>query len=299
MIKGEIAMRVGLQIPHFRPSTPENRRDWLKDLAQRIEAGGFYSIWVMDHFFQLGHWLGKPETEMMEGYTTLGYLAGVTEKIRLGLMVGGVIYRYPAITVKMISTLDVLSGGRMYFGIGAAWYEGECKGLGLPFPPTKIRFELLEEQLQIAHKMFSGDSTPYQGKHTQMDLPINNPQPLQQPHPPILIGGMGPKKTLRFVAKYADACNFFGRYDEEHLKNSLAILEAHCEDLGRPYADIEKTVLQTIDFSSDQPEPDPVARGRQLKNWGFEHVIFNIQGDYSEKNLQYLTEKVAPELNVL
>ena len=292
-------MRVGLQIPHFRPSTPENRRPWLKDVVQTIEAGGFYSVWVMDHFYQLGRWLGEPETEMMEGYTTLGFLAGVTEKIRLGLLVCGVIYRYPAIVVKMISTLDVLSGGRMYFGIGAGWYEGECKALGLPFPPKKVRFELLEEQLQIAHKMFSGDTSPYQGKHTQMEQPINNPQTLQKPHPPILIGGMGPQKTLRFVAKYGDACNLFGSYDEAQLKGRLEILKKHCQDLGRSYDEIEKTVLETVNFTSGTPNPDPIERGKQLHSWGFDHIIFNIQGDYSEKNLRYLTEKVAPELNVL
>ena len=289
-------MRIGLQIPHFRPSTPENRRAWLNHLAQTIEEGGFYSLWVMDHFYQLGGWLGKPEDEMLEGYTTLGYLAGVTEKLRLGLMVGGVIYRYPALVVKMISTLDVLSGGRMYFGIGAAWYERECRGLGLPFPPTKVRFELLEEQLQIAHKMFAGDTTPYHGKHTQMEKPYNHPQPLQKPYPPILIGGMGPKKTLRFVAQYANACNFFGGSDEAHLKNSLEILRGHCEDLGRPYEEIEKTVLETINFTAD---PDPAARGKQLHSWGFDHIIFNIRGDYSQENLEFLVEKVAPELNVL
>lgn len=290
-------MRVGLQVPHYRPSTPENRREWLKNLAQKIEAGGFYSIWVMDHFHQLGFWLGKPETEMMEGYTTLGYLAGVTEKIKLGLMVGGVIYRYPALTVKTISTLDVLSGGRMYFGIGAAWYEKECKSLGLPFPETKVRFELLEEQLQIAHQMFKGDASPYKGKHTQMDNPANNPAPLQQPHPPILIGGMGPKKTLRMVAQYADACNFFGGRDDEVIKESLEILKDHCKRLGRPYDEIEKTALQTTSF--DGSEPDPVKRATQLHEWGFTHVIFNIKGDYSEKNLDYLIEKVVPELAAL
>jgi len=290
-------MRIGLQIPHFRPSTPQTRRSWLKDTVQTIEAGGFYSVWVMDHFFQLGGALGDPETEMMEGYTTLGYLAGVTEKIHLGLMVGGVIYRYPAIVVKMISTLDVLSGGRMYFGIGAAWYEYESKSLGLPFPEKKVRFELLEEQLQIAHRMFSGDSTPYNGKHTQMEKPFNNPQPLQRPHPPILIGGMGPKKTLRYIAKYGDACNFFGRTGEAQLKQSLEILRGHCEDVGRPYEEIEKTVLETADFSKGKP--DVVARAAELKSWGFEHVIFNVGGDYSPENIRYLAEEIAPAVNAL
>lgn len=290
-------MRVGLQIPHFRPSTPEARREWLIDVAQTIEAGGFYSIWVMDHFFQLGGWLGEPETEMMEGYTTLGFLAGVTEKLRLGLMVGGVIYRAPALVVKMVSTLDVLSGGRMYFGIGAAWYEGESKALGLPFPKMKLRFELLEEQLQIAHQMFSGDTSPYIGKHTQMDHPVNNPQPLQQPHPPILIGGMGPKKTLRMVAEYADACNFFGGRGDEALRNSLETLKIRCREAGRPYEEIEKTVLDTIRLEGERT--DAVARGKHLYEMGFEHIIFNLQGDYSKDNLRYLTEEVAPALNAL
>jgi len=287
-------MRLGLQIPHFRPSTPENRREWLANTAQTIEAGGFYSVWVMDHFHQLGGWLGTPETEMMEGYTTLGYLAGVTEKLKLGLMVGGVIYRHPAIVVKMISTLDVLSGGRMYFGIGAAWYEGECKALGLPFPAMKTRFELLEEQLKIAHKMFSGDESPYQGKHTQMENPVNNPQPLQKPHPPILIGGMGPKKTLRYVAQYADACNFFGGRGDEAVQQSLETLQAHCRDLGRPYEEIEKTVLQTVDMESGSP--DGVGLGKKFHSWGFDQVIFNVKGDYSAATLDYLTQEVAPAL---
>ena len=290
-------MKVGLQIPHFRPSTPENRREWLTEVAQTIESGGFYSIWVMDHFFQLGGWLGEPETEMMEGYTTLGFLAGVTEKLRLGLMVGGVIYRAPALVVKMISTLDVLSGGRMYFGIGAAWYEGESKALGLPFPDMKTRFELLEEQLQIAHQMFSGDTRPYTGKHTRMEHPVNNPQPLQQPHPPILIGGMGPTKTLRMVAEYADACNFFGGRGDEALLDSLETLKIRCKEAGRPYEEIEKTVLDTLSFEGGRP--DAAARGKHLHEMGFEHIIFNLRGDYSKDNLRYLTEEVVPALNAL
>ena len=290
-------MRVGLQIPHFRPSSPENRREWLREVAQTIEAGGFYSIWLMDHFFQLGGWLGDPETEMMEGYTTLGYLAGVTEKLRLGLMVGGVIYRAPALVIKMISSLDVLSGGRMYFGIGAAWYEGESKALGLLFPEMKVRFELLEEQLQIAHQMFSGDTSLYNGKHTQLAHPVNNPQPLQQPHPPILVGGMGPKKTLRMVAEYADACNFFGGQGDEALISSLETLKIRCQEAGRPYEEIEKTVLDTINFEGNRT--DAVARGKHLHEMGFEHVIFNLRGNYSKDNLRYLTEEVAPALNSL
>jgi F420-dependent oxidoreductase-like protein len=290
-------MRVGLQIPHFRPSTPENRRQWLTELAQTADQGGFDSLWFMDHFFQLGSWLGPAEDEMMEGYTLLGFVAGLTEKIHLGLMVGGVIYREPAVVVKMISTLDVLSGGRMYFGIGAAWYECESKALGLPFPPTRVRFELLEEQLQIAHAMFSSDQTPYEGKHTRLERPVNNPQPLQQPHPPILVGGMGPNKTLRLVAKYADACNFFGGYGDDQLRDRLEILKKRCEEIGRPYGEIEKTVLETIDLRAGRP--DVATRGRHLHGMGFEHVIFNINGEYSPNNLRFLTEEVLPPLHAL
>jgi alkanesulfonate monooxygenase SsuD/methylene tetrahydromethanopterin reductase-like flavin-dependent oxidoreductase (luciferase family) len=185
----------------------------------------------------------------------------------------------------------------MYFGIGAAWYEGESKALGLPFPDTKTRFELLEDQLQIAHHMFKGDTSPYEGKHTRMEHPVNNPAPLQQPHPPILIGGMGPKKTLRMVAQYADACNFHGGRSDEEIKASIQTLKDHCARLGRPYDEIEKTVLQTISF--DSSEPDPIKRGTQLHEWGFSHVIFNIKGDYSDENLEFLTDEVVPELNKL
>jgi F420-dependent oxidoreductase-like protein len=288
-------MRISLQVPHFRPSTPESKRGWLKEIAQTADQGGFYSMWFMDHFLQLGSWLGKPETEMLEGYTSLGYVAGVTEKIRLGLMVGGVIYRHPAIVVKMISTLDVLSGGRVYFGIGAAWYDHECKCLGLPFPETSVRFELLEEQLKIAKQMFAGDTSPYNGKHFRMEAPVNNPQPLQKPHPPILIGGMGPKMTLRLVAQYADACNLFGGRADEDIRQALETLKKHCQDVGRPYDEIEKTVLQTY----GEGEPDPVERGKQLAEWGIQQIIFNIKGDYTSETLKFFTDKVIPALKDL
>jgi F420-dependent oxidoreductase-like protein len=270
-------------------------RGWLKETAGTAEEGGFDSLWVMDHFFQLGRWLGEPETDMIEGYTTLGYFAGVTAKIKIGLLVGGVIYRHPAIVIKMISTLDVLSGGRAYFGIGAAWYEHETKSLGMRFPPTRERFEQLEEILQIAKHMWSGDTSSFEGKHFGLPYPVNNPQPITKPHPPILIGGMGPKKTLRFVAEYGDACNFFGAYEDEVLVERLEILRGHCEDLGRPYEEIEKTVLQTADFE-DGSAQEVIDRGLVLKELGFEHIIFNIKGEYIEENLRQFTEEIIPTL---
>ena len=288
-------MRIGLQIPHFRPSTPETMRGWLKRTVQAVDGGGFDSLWVMDHFFQLGAWLGQPETEMIEGYSALGFFAGLTEKVKIGLLVGGVIYRHPAQVVKMVSTLDVLSGGRMYFGIGAAWYEHETESLGMKFPSTRERFERLEEMLQIAKHMWSGDTSPYEGKHYALPYPVNNPQPLSQPHPPIMIGGMGPKKTLRLVAQYADACNFFGRSEDALLQERLDILQEHCQQVGRPYEGIEKTVLQTADFEGGTVQ-DVIASGERLRNLGFEHVIFNIKGDYSQGALVAFRDEIIPAL---
>jgi F420-dependent oxidoreductase-like protein len=288
-------MRIGLQLPHFRPSTPRTMRSWLKDTVQTVDQGGFDSLWVMDHFFQLGGWLGKPETEMIEGYTTLGFFAGLTENVKIGLMVGGVIYRHPALVIKMISTLDVLSAGRTYFGIGAAWNEQETTSLGMRFPPTKERFEQLEETLQIAKHMWAGDTSAYQGQHFQLPYPVNNPQPLSKPHPPILIGGMGPKKTLRFVAQYGDACNFFGGAEDDVLLERFEVLKGHCRDLGRPYEEIEKTVLQTANFEEGNAQ-DVITRGEALREMGFEHLIYNIRGDYSPQNLKLFTDEIIPAL---
>jgi F420-dependent oxidoreductase-like protein len=288
-------MRIGLQIPHFRPSTPETMRTWLMETARAADQGGFDSLWVMDHFFQLGRWLGEPETEMIEGYTTLGFFAGVTEQIRIGLLVGGVIYRNPALVIKMVSTLDVLSSGRMYFGIGAAWYEHETKSLGMRFPPTRERFEQLEEILQIAKHMWAGNTSAFEGEHFNLPYPFNNPQPLSKPHPPILIGGMGPKKTLRFVAEYGDACNFFGASDDEVLQERLEILRGHCNDVGRDYEEIEKTVLQTADLEEGKAE-DVITRGKTLQAMGFEHIIFNIKGEYTPENMKCFTQEIIPTL---
>jgi len=288
-------MRIGLQLPHYQPSTPKTMRSWLTDTIQTVDQGGFDSLWVMDHFFQLGGWLGEPETEMIEGYTTLGFFAGLTENVKIGLLVGGVIYRHPALVIKMVSSLDVLSGGRAYFGIGAAWNEHETVSLGMRFPPTKERFEQLEEILQIAKHMWAGDTSAYQGQCFQLPYPVNNPQPLSKPHPPILIGGMGPKKTLRFVAQYGDACNFFSGAENEVLIERLGILKRHCHDIGRPYEEIEKTVLATADLEEGSAQ-DVITRGVELQEMGFEHLIFNIKGEYTPETLQLFTDEIIPVL---
>ena len=288
-------MRIGLQLPHFRPSTPATMRSWLMDTLQIVDQGGFDSLWVMDHFFQLGGWLGKPEDEMIEGYTTLGFFAGLTENVKIGLLVGGVIYRHPALVIKMVSTLDILSGGRTYFGIGSAWYEHETISLGMRFPPIKERFEQLEEILQIAKHIWAGDTSAYQAQHFQLPYPVNNPQPLSKPHPPILIGGMGPKKTLRFVAQYGDACNFFGGAEDDVLLERLEVLQEHCQNLGRPYEEIEKTVLQTANLQ-DGSAREVIDRGLELQEMGFEHLIFNIRDEYTPESLQLFTDEIVPAL---
>src|SRR3954470_13461730 len=202
-------MKVGLQVNNFTWEGGDAQiGQKLAAIARSADEAGFDSIWVMDHFFQI-QGLGPAEWPMLEGYSALAYMAAITKNIKLGTMVTGVTYRYPGILVKTVTTLDVLSGGRAYLGIGAGWNERESRGLGVPFPATAERFERLEEALQIAHQMWSGEIKPYSGKHYHLEEAMNHPPTLSRPHPPVMVGGMGEKKTLRLVAQYADACNLF------------------------------------------------------------------------------------------
>ncbi|MEO8288530.1 MAG: LLM class F420-dependent oxidoreductase [Chloroflexota bacterium] len=243
-------MKIGLQVNHF--TWPEDRPigPTFASIARRSEEAGFDSLWVMDHFFQIGG-LGKPEEPMLESYSALAFAAALTSKIKLGTMVTGVTYRYPGILAKTVTTLDVLSSGRAYLGIGAAWFEQEHLGLGVPYPPLKVRFEMLEEALQIVHQMWSDNNGPYNGAHYQLAQTLNSPQSITRPHPPILIGGTGEQKTLRFVAKYGDACNLFLRMGDDVLRHKLDVLRGHCETEGRPYAEIEKTSLDSVHVTRD------------------------------------------------
>jgi probable F420-dependent oxidoreductase, Rv1855c family len=244
-------MRLGLQVPSFTFSSDQGQLgDTFGLIAERAERAGFYSLWVMDHFFQI-QMVGPAEQEMLEGWSALAFAAGRTNRIKLGTMVTGVTYRYPGLLVKTATTLDVLSHGRAYLGIGAAWNEEEHKGLGVPFPPLKERFERLEETLQIAHQMWRGDEQPFVGKHYTLERPLNSPHSVQQPHPPILIGGTGEKKTLRMVAQYGDACNLFARLGKDELARKLDVLREHCQNLNRPYAEIEKTTLDNFRLTRD------------------------------------------------
>lgn len=223
------------------PADPAAIAATLAQTARVAEQGGVSAFTVMDHFFQMEH--TAPATDpMLEGYTTLGYLAGLTQRMTLGLLVTGVMYRHPGILAKTVTTLDVLSGGRARLGIGASWYEREQRGLGVPVVPVAERFERLEETLQICLQMWSDDDGPYTGRHYQLAETLCSPQPLTRPRPPVMIGGGGERKTLLLVARYGDACNLFGGSPEQ-IGHKLDVLRAHCDAEGRDYAAIAKTVL--------------------------------------------------------
>ncbi|MFD0803097.1 LLM class F420-dependent oxidoreductase [Streptomonospora algeriensis] len=261
-------MRIGIQIPRFTSAgSPEHIGPAFARTAREADQAGLASLWVMDHLWQI-EMVGATEEPMLEGYSALSYAAGVTENITLGTLVTGAVYRHPGMLVKGVTTLDVLSGGRAWLGIGAAWFEGEARGLGLPFPPTAERFERLEETLQIAHRMWSGDESPYHGRHYRLERPLNSPASVQRPHPPILIGGGGEKKTLRYVAEYGDACNLF---DGPDLERKLDVLREHCADKGRAYEEIEKTALTLVDRDSSVDRVVD-ACGR-LAELGVDHAI--------------------------
>jgi F420-dependent oxidoreductase-like protein len=268
-------MRFGLQIPVFRwPGGPAELGAKLREIARTAEAVGFSSLWVMDHFFQIPL-VGEAEEEMLEGYSALAHVAAVTERLALGTMVTGVTYRHPGTLIKTVTTLDVLSGGRATLGIGAAWFGREHAGLGVPFPPIGERFERLEETLRIAKQMWSDDVGPFRGKHYQLAETLCVPQALQRPHPPIMIGGLGERKTLRLVAQYGDACNLFNFVGKDVLAHKLDVLRRHCDDLGRDYDAIEKSSLGTINLGA-QSVGEVTGTCRGLADLGFTHQIFSF-----------------------
>jgi len=294
-------MRLGLQVPNFTwPNGKENVGDTFGLIAQRAERAGFYSLWVMDHFFQIRN-VGPAENEMLEGYSALAFAAGRTNHMKLGTMVTGVTYRHPGLLVKTVTSLDVLSHGRAYLGIGAAWNEEEHTGLGVPFPSVSERFERLEEALQIAHQMWEGDERPFEGKHYQLARPLNSPQSVQKPHPPILIGGTGERKTLRLVAQYADGCNLFARMGDDELKRKLNVLRDHCLSVGRPYEDIEKTTLNVMRFSRDGRDGSmstsaAIDHFAHLAEMGIDQAIFSMPNVYDLEPFDLLATEIIPEV---
>jgi F420-dependent oxidoreductase-like protein len=243
-------VELDLHVPRFEwAESPSRIGPGVRDLARRAEGLGVRTLSFMDHYFQMEHF-APVDDPMLEGYTALGYLAGQTETMTLGLLVTGVTYRHPGLLAKIVTTLDVLSGGRALFGIGAAWYEREHLGLGVPFPPVSERFERLEETLQICQQMWSDNDGPYAGRHYQLAETICSPRPIQQPGPRILIGGSGERKTLRLVAKYADACNLFAT-DPAEVAHKLDVLAAHCETENRDPDTIQKTIVAGVNPLDD------------------------------------------------
>jgi F420-dependent oxidoreductase-like protein len=288
-------MRIGLQIPSFTwPGGSARLGARLGEIARRADEAGFASLWVMDHFFQIPM-VGPAEREMLEGWTTLGFLAGHTSRVRLGTLVTGVTYRHPGVLVKIASTLDVLSGGRAWLGIGAAWFEREHRGLGVPFPPLRERFERLEEALRIAKQTWSGRVDRFEGRHYALAETLDVPAPLTRPHPPILIGGMGERRTLRLVARYADACNLFLYAGRETLAKKLDVLRRHCDAEGRPYEAIEKTALGTVHLAPGKSSAGDVVRTcRALAEIGIEHVIFNLPNVHEIAPLESFGKEIIP-----
>jgi F420-dependent oxidoreductase-like protein len=237
-------MQLGIHIVAFDyPDGPASIGPTLAGIGHAAEAAGAASLSLMDHYFQLEQMLGPAEHPMLEGYTALGFIAGHTSTVRLGLLVTGVTYRHPGLLAKIVSTLDVVSGGRGELGLGAAWYEREHRGLGVPFPPVAERFDRLEEALQICLQMWDPNNNgPFKGHYYELAETLCSPQPISRPHPPILIGGSGERKTLRLVAAYADACNLFATSPAE-VAHKLDVLRRHCDDVGRDQATIRKTML--------------------------------------------------------
>jgi F420-dependent oxidoreductase-like protein len=291
-------VKIGLQI---------NRFDWpggttaigptLARIVRSADDAGFDSLWVMDHFFQI-RGIGPAEDPMLEGWTTLGFMAANTSRARLGLMVGGVHYRLPGLWVKAATTLDVLSGGRAYLGIGAAWNQDESDALGFPMPPLGTRFEMLEETLRIAHAMWQGErgtQEAFAGSQYVAGRLLNSPQSISRPRVPIMIGGGGEKKTLRLVAQYADATNVFG--GPEMIARKYAILREHCKEVGRPYAEIERSTLQNTRLSAtggeggETPEA-AAARFAPLAEAGAQHVVLGI-GNIEQPGVEVLAARLA------
>ncbi len=289
-------MKFGLQVNSFTwPGGAAAIGPTLARVTRTADDVGFDSIWVMDHFFQI-RGLGPPEAPMLEGLTALGFMAANSERARLGLMVGGIHYRLPGLWIKAVTTLDVLSGGRAWFGIGAAWNEEESTALGFPFPPLRERFEQLEETLQMAHAMWSGGTgtgESFPGKHFTATRLMNSPQSISRPRVPIMIGGGGERKTLRLVAQYADACNVFG--DATRIAHKYGVLRQHCERLGRPYEEIERSTLQSVDLDA-QSSDELVERFGALGEAGAQHILFSVRGVSDVTRLERIGAEVLPQL---
>ena len=289
-------MKLGLQIPYFTwDGGTSVLGPKLAEISRTAEAAGYDSIWVMDHYFQIPM-VGKAEQNMLEAYTTLGYIAAQTSRVGLGTLITGVTYRHPGILMKQVTTLDVLSGGRAWLGIGAAWFDREHIGLGVPFPPLKERFERLEEAIQIGNQMWSDDSNgPFEGKHYHLAETLNVPQSISRPRPRLMIGGGGEKKTLRFVARYADACNIPGAVDQ--IPHKLDVLRQHCEAEGRNYDDILKTAIIVTNVGPNGEQAGQLVEtlGRLAEN-GIQMALGALVGVENIKPLEAVGKDVISQI---
>ncbi|GIH74997.1 TIGR03560 family F420-dependent LLM class oxidoreductase [Planobispora longispora] len=277
-------MKVSLNITNYSwPEGAAGLASRLGGIVRAADEAGLDTVWVSDHLIQAAPG-STPEAEMLEAYTTLGFLAGRTRQVRLGTMVTGVTHRPPALLVKAVTTLDVLTGGRAWLGVGAGYHEEEGRAMGLPLPPVAERFERLEETLRLAVRMWSGDESPFEGRHLHLERPLGSPRPLSSPRPPILIGGMGERRTLPLVARYADACNLFDVPDGGRtVRRKLEVLARHCEELGRSYDAIDKTLSTRL----DPGETAEAFAGRcaALTELGIGHVVVITGGPWTEESV--------------
>jgi len=308
-------MKLGIGITNFSwPGPAAEIGPTVARIARSADDAGVDSIWTMDHFFQIRLSGLPPEAPMLEAYATLAFIAGHTRRIRLGTLVTSVSYRHPGVLIKTVTSLDVLTGGRMIFGVGAgapfnivpgtaAAREGEAGGLGIPFPSLAERFERLEELLRIAHQMWRGDESPFEGEHYRLARPLNSPNSLQRPHPPILIGGSGERRTLRLVAQYADACNLFdipGSRPQDALAHKLRVLRDHCREVGRDYDEIEKTTATVFDPGEDRREGSRrlVEHLRELAALGIDHVLLGPRLPWDDEDLETVAS-IVPEVHAI
>jgi F420-dependent oxidoreductase-like protein len=285
-------MRISLNITNFSwPGGPSGIGPQLGRIVHAADDAGLDTVWVSDHLLQADPTTPDTDTEMLEAYTTLGFLAAQTGRVRLGTMVTGVTFRPPALLIKAVTTLDVLSGGRAWLGIGAGYHGAEADAMGLPLPPTAERFERLEETLRLGMRMWSGDDTAFEGTHYRLGNPVGSPLPVRRPHPPILIGGAGEQRTLRLVAEYADACNLFDIPDGgATVRHKLAVLARHCEAAGRPYDAIDKTVSTRLEAGESADEF--ARRCGALADLGIEHAVVITSGPWTEDAVAILAAAV-------
>jgi F420-dependent oxidoreductase-like protein len=287
-------MRISINVTNYSwpGNSPAALGPALADLARVADDVGVHTVWVSDHLIQADPTSGPGDTEMLEAYTALGFVAALTERVRLGTMVTAVTYRPPALLVKAVTTLDVLSGGRAWLGIGAGYHEGEARAMGLPLPPPAERFDDLEDTLRLARHMWSGDPAPFHGVRHRLESPQNSPEPVTRPRPPILVGGAGERRTLRLVARYADACNLFDIPDGDRtLKHKLSVLARHCEAVGRRYDAIEKTVGTRRD--PDAPVDAFLRRCDEFTALGIDHLVLVTSGPWTLGAVQALAPVVA------